>query len=81
MKYINIKPLGEFYVGLYPYKYCVLDTSWIKFLDKKIKVLNIPPPIDFETNSSYKIKSDGHPTKELNSYYVKEISKLIFKNK
>jgi len=80
-KYWNIKPCGEFYVSLYPDKYCVTDTSWIKYLNKKIKVLNPPVPIDFETNQNYKIKNDGHPTKELNLYYVNEFSKSIFKNK
>lgn len=79
LKYGKIKPRGEFYVGLYPGN--AYDTSWIKFLDRNITVLNIPPPIDYETNfSSYIIKGDVHPTKKLNSYYVKEISKLIFKN-
>jgi len=78
VKYRKIKPQGGFYVGLYPgYAH---DTSWVKFLDKNITVLNIPPPIDFDTNfSSYTIKGDVHPTKKLNSYYTKEISNLIFK--
>lgn len=79
MKYWEIKPHGEFYVGLYP-GYYTHDTAWIRSLDRNIKVLNIPPPIDIETDPSYKIKYDGHPAKKLNFYYVEEISKLIFKN-
>jgi len=80
VKYRKIKPHGEFYVGLYPGN--AHDTSWVKFLDKNITVLNIPPPIDFETNlSSYIIEGDVHPTKKLNSYYTKEISKFIHLNK
>lgn len=78
-KYWHIKPSGEFYVSLYPESHCVTDTSWIKYLDRKIKVLKPPTPIDFETNPDYKFKNDGHPTKELNLYYVNEFSKLIFK--
>ena len=76
-KYWNIKPHGEFYIGLYPCN--PIDTSWIKFLDKRIKVINIQSPIDFETNASYKIKYDGHPTEKLNYYYTKEFSKSIVK--
>jgi hypothetical protein len=80
-KYWEIKPHSEFYIGMYPLKYCVEDTLWIRFLEKRIKVLHVLPPDDYDTNPSYQIKNEGHPTKELNLYYVEEISKLIFKNK
>jgi len=75
-KYWEIKPCGRFYVGLYPGNY-ISDTTWIRFLDPKIKVLNIPPPVDFRYNPSYVIKNDGHPTKKLNLFYVRNFSKLI----
>ena len=75
-----MKPNGNFYVSLYPHKYCVSDTSWVKFLDKRIIVLKTNFPDDFDTNSLYLIKDDGHPDKELNLFYAKEISKSINKN-
>ena len=78
-KYWEIKPHGKFYVGLYPG--CTFDTRWIWFLDKKIKILNVPTPIDFDSNPSYFIKMDGHPAKALNTYYERGISKLLFNNK
>lgn len=79
-KYWDLKPNGNFYVSLYPHKYCVSDTSWVKFLDKRIIVLKTNFPDDFDTNSLYLIKDDGHPDKELNMFYAKEISKSINKN-
>ena len=78
-KYWNVKPHNEFYVGLYPHN--ATDTTWLRFLDEKIKVLKIPSPQDYDTNPSYMNKKFWHPKKGLNLYYEKEISKLIFKNK
>lgn len=79
-KYWDMKPHGEFFVGLFPG--WVKDTSWLTYLDQKIKVLYIPCPQDYYTNNDfYLIPGDFHPTKELNSYYVKEISKSMIKNK
>ncbi len=78
-KYNKLKPYGRFYVSIYPYNDQNKDTAWIKFINKEIKVLRIPPPEDFDRNPSYIIKHDWHPTKELNQYYVNEISKLIDK--
>jgi hypothetical protein len=80
MKYWNMKPCGKFYVALHP-GYNNQDLSWIKYLNKKIIILDIPPPEDFETDSSYSIKNDGHPTKKLNAYYVDQLSKMIGKDK
>ncbi len=78
-KYWELKPFGDFYVSLYPNKYCVIDTSWIKFLDKKIILLKTNSPKDFDSNKSYLIKNDGHPNKQLNLYYAQEITKSIIK--
>ena len=76
-KYWAVKPHDKFYVGLYPH--CATDTTWLKFLDEKIKVLKIPSPIDYDTNPTYMNNKFWHPKKGLNSYYEKEISKLILK--
>jgi len=79
-EYWKIKPHGEFYIGLYPIKNFVKDTSWVRFLNSKIKVLRISIPQDFDSTPSYTIKNDGHPTNKLNSYYVREISKFVIKH-
>ena len=76
-KYWNNKPHGEFYVSLYPG--LSYDKSWIEFLDKKIKVLNIPIPNDVENKFSSDNYGYKRPAKELNSFYGNEISKLVFK--
>jgi len=78
-KYWKLKPAGEFYVAIYP---CSKenDTAWVKFLNKKIQVINPAPPADIENNPSYFISNwDLHPTHKLNSYYIEEISKSIIK--
>jgi hypothetical protein len=78
-KYWEINPKGDFMVGIYPgYVY---DLAWTKYLDQRVKVLQIDTPPDFLQNpDKYKIKHDGHPTREFYAYYVEEITKLIVKN-
>ncbi|HOY33233.1 MAG TPA: hypothetical protein PKW80_15240 [Bacteroidales bacterium] len=80
-KYWEIKPYGDFYVGLYPG--WASNLSWLCYVNKKIKILNIPLPSDFVSqNPRYVIsRHDMHPSKELNSYYVNKISKSIFHSK
>lgn len=74
-KYLTIKPKGVFYVGLYPGN--SIDTNWLIFLDKKIKILNIKQPNDYQTNESYMNKKFWHPKKALNEYYSSEVSKIV----
>ena len=78
-KYWEFKPEGDFYVGFYP-GFFAKETAWTKYLDKKIKVLYIDSPPDYETNlEDYVIhpKVDRHPSKKLNTYYVNQIMNLI----
>lgn len=79
-KYYDMKPHGKFYVGLYPMSENIKDTTWIKYLNRNITILNVAPPNDYETNLSYKILKDGHPSVKLNEYYERNFSKLIFKS-
>lgn len=74
-KYYILKPNGLFYVGLYPGN--SHDTNWIVFLDKRIKILNIKAPADYQTNESYMNKKFWHPQKALNEYYINEMSNLV----
>ncbi len=76
-KYWQLKPKGIFYVSIYPAQ--TPDLSWAKFLDKRIKFLVVDQPADYEKDK-YRIKNDGHPKKNLNIYYLNEISKHIIKD-
>jgi hypothetical protein len=75
-KYWEINPDGDFYVGIHSGENYNLE--WIPYLDPRIKVLKADTPVDYAQNvDKYKIKHDGHPTKELNAFYVKEITRLM----
>ncbi|HOY31092.1 MAG TPA: hypothetical protein PKW80_04360 [Bacteroidales bacterium] len=79
-KYWKLKPYGAFYVGLFPG--WVKDTAWVPFLNKKIKIIPVASPSDYRINiSQYELhKEDHHPTEKMNSYYIREISKIICKD-
>ncbi len=79
--YWNLKPTGQFYIGLYPDKFTIKDTTWIKFLNHKIKVIRIPVPKDYDLKKSSYLIPDGHPSKKLNDYYSKYFSKYIKNSK
>jgi hypothetical protein len=75
-KYWKINPQGDFYVGIYPDDES--DLTWTQYLDPRIKVLKVDVPPDFKQNKNkYFLEHDGHPTKKMNDYYVKEITKLM----
>lgn len=79
-KYWQLKPGCKFYVGIYPGQ--DTDLKWIDYLDKRVIVIKVNKPADFETNGNYyiDIKHNQHPSEMLNSYFVKEISKSIKNN-
>jgi len=72
-KYLTLKPSGVFYIALYPEN--INDTKWIKYLNKEVKILNIPFPKDYD--NTYRIRIEGHPAKPYNDYFVSEITKSI----
>jgi hypothetical protein len=77
-KYWALFPSNGFYVSLYPSEY--KDTAWIRYLNKKIRVINVPLPPDYEANKSkyhIDLKYDLHPSKMLNQYYTNYISNSI----
>jgi len=79
-KYLDIKPNGIFYIGVYPYK--DPDLNWTPYLRKNIRIINIPPPTDLnspikEIRESYYIDNALHPSKKFNKYYVKNLIKFI----
>ena len=75
-KYWEMKPRGNFYVGLFPGR--TWDQTWIKYLDPRIKVLDIPQPVDYEERKSeYLIKESHHPDILLNTYYIENVIQLI----
>jgi len=80
--YWKVKPKGDFIVAIYPYPvppYIQSDVSWLKFLDERIRVVDVKAPNDFSSNNPYYlIKNDSHPTKELNLHFTKQI--LLFLN-
>ncbi len=77
-KYWKVKPGGRFYVGIYP-GYSVF-LNWTKYLNEKIIVLNVDAPADFAENpNKYMLYNDGHPSHNINVYYVNEITKQMQK--
>jgi hypothetical protein len=74
-KYWKIYPQNDFYVGIYPIQH---DLAWVPYLDPRIKVLQVAEVPDYrKSKGNYTIPHDGHPTGELNTYYVEEIMKLM----
>jgi hypothetical protein len=69
-------PAGNFYVGLYPQ--IQKEYGWLKYLNKKIKVIEVPLPADYSKNpAEYLIDPvyDKHPTKKMNEIYIDYIIK------
>jgi hypothetical protein len=76
-KYWEMNPEGDFIVGVYPV-YQTPDLTWTKYLNQRIKVLQVDPPSDYyQEPDKYKIRHDGHPTGQLNAYYVEKIMELM----
>jgi hypothetical protein len=76
-KYWEINPEGDFYIGVYPMAQTP-DLAWTKLLNQRIKILQVDPPSDyFQDPDKYKIKHDGHPSGQLNAYYVEKITELM----
>jgi hypothetical protein len=76
-KYWEINPEGDFYVGVYPMAQTP-NLAWTKLLDQRIKILQVDTPSDyFQEPDKYKIRHDGHPTGQLNAYYVEKITELM----
>ncbi|MES2645362.1 MAG: hypothetical protein V4717_00700 [Bacteroidota bacterium] len=74
-------PAGNFYVGLYPQ--IQNEYTWLKYLNKKIKVIEVPLPPDYLKNSAaYLIDPvyDPHPTKKMNDFYIDYITKNMKNN-
>lgn len=73
-EYYKVKPRGRFYVSVFPGE---KDTTWLRYIDKSIGVLNVPSPPSTENNATYLIKGDSHPTYYLNRYYAQQLSRMI----
>ena len=74
-KYRELKPGNHFYVGIYPGE--DKDLKWTQYLDEKIIVLRVKPPLDYDNKSKYELKGDYHPSKASNLYYAEELTRLI----
>jgi hypothetical protein len=81
-KYWELYPGNQFLVGIYPV--ASVDTAWVRYVDKKIKVINVPVPSDYRQNPAkyhISVKYDSHPTDNFNRYYVNYIiSNYLTKN-
>ncbi|GGA88538.1 hypothetical protein [Puia dinghuensis] len=73
-KYRELFPRNQFVVGLYPV--FSNDTAWVRYVDRNIKIINVPVPGDYCQNpAKYHIsmRYDIHPSKYFNQYYVNYI--------
>lgn len=77
-KYWKMKPAGTFYVSIYPGDYGT-DTSWTKFLDRRIIILKTISPKDYESNKTKYIihRFDRHPNAQMNAFYAKELINVM----
>lgn len=73
-EYISLFPNWEFYIALYPIDDTYeRDRNWLKFLNKDIKIIDVPRPEDFSENLGKYIiheKYERHATSKLNSYFT-----------
>lgn len=78
-EYYRIFPKGRFYIAMYPG--IATDTTWLKYLNSTITVLQFPE-LEHQLkqeNSAYRMKTDGHPTREAYKLFIEKIYSNIFK--
>lgn len=78
-EYYRMFPKGRFYVALYPG--ISEKTDWLKYLDRTITVLQFPELKEAlqKENSTYRMRTDGHPTREAYKLFTEKIYTRVFK--
>lgn len=82
-RYHSQHPGNPFLVGLYPENWGprhkeTYDLGWVPFLDSTVHLVRVPDPPDFEVmNPKYWIPHDGHPTRTLNSHYLRHVMDAV----
>lgn len=74
-RYLEKVPDGNFYVLIFPEG--EFDAGWIKYCDKRVQIISIPFPEDYNPQNSeeagFQLPGDGHPTLRMNSYVVDRV--------
>ena len=78
-EYYRLFPKGRFYIAMYPG--IATDTTWLKYLNSTITVLQFPELEQQlkQENSAYRMKTDGHPTREAYKLFIEKIYSRVFK--
>ena len=73
-------PDCDFYVSVYPTRRS--SPKWLKYLNNRVKVIEIELPEDYMENQSryhLDVKYDRHPSANFNAYYANELTRRLSK--